>query len=132
MSETETIEVRSRTQKIIVNSDRTVDVQTKAQSIKVTGAGATGPPGADGADGQDGEPGPPGADGGDGGGGSSDYTFDAPSYTWTLTHNLGLYPVVTVIDNGGNVVISDVVYVSNNEIIISFEFLMTGKVFLAY
>lgn len=51
--------------------------------------------------------------------------------TWTITHNLGYYPSVTVVDNGDNVVIGDVSYVSVNQVSVSFSASFGGKAYLS-
>lgn len=53
------------------------------------------------------------------------------SSTWTITHNLGYYPSVTVVDNGNNVVIGDVSYVSVNQVSVSFSASFGGKAYLS-
>lgn len=72
--------------------------------------------------------------GGDGGGvGSTSaftYTQGSASDEWTIQHNLGKYPSVTIVDSGGNVVVGDVQYLSTNEISISFAGAFSGKAYL--
>lgn len=51
--------------------------------------------------------------------------------TWTITHNLGYYPSVTVVDNGDNVVIGDVSYISANQVSVSFSASFGGKAYLS-
>lgn len=51
--------------------------------------------------------------------------------TWIITHNLGYYPSVTVVDNGDNVVIGDVSYISANQISVSFSASFGGKAYLS-
>lgn len=51
--------------------------------------------------------------------------------TWSITHNLGYYPSVTVVDNGDNVVIGDVSYISVNQVSISFSASFGGKAYLS-
>lgn len=58
------------------------------------------------------------------------YTQGAASENWTVKHNLGTYPSVTIIDSGGNVVVGDVKYISSNEISISFAGAFSGKAYL--
>lgn len=64
--------------------------------------------------------------------GTSTYTHNqaGASATWTITHNLGLHPSVTVVDSAGNVVIGNVVYSSENQIVISFSAAFAGKAYL--
>lgn len=77
-------------------------------------AGATGPTGATGETGVTGEQGIPGV--------SETYTFDQniASSTWTITHDLGAFLPVTVIDSSGQTVEGDVEYVDINTVILSF------------
>ena len=52
------------------------------------------------------------------------------SDTWTITHNLGKYPSVTVVDSGGTVVIGDVQYIDVNTIVITFVGVFSGAAYL--
>lgn len=54
-----------------------------------------------------------------------------PSNVWTITHSLGFYPSVSVIDYGGNTVVGDVSYISENQISISFSASFGGKAYLS-
>jgi hypothetical protein len=51
--------------------------------------------------------------------------------TWTITHNLGKYPGVMIVDTGGNVVIGEVRYVSLNQLVITFSAAFSGKAYLS-
>jgi hypothetical protein len=83
-----------------------------------------------GAKGDKGDTGPPGTGGGGGGGVNFEYTQGSPSATWSITHNLGVHPSVTVVDTGGTVVEPDVHYDSLNAITVSFGSATSGKAFL--
>lgn len=65
-------------------------------------------------------------------GGTPAYTYaqGTASDEWTIQHNLGRYPSVTIVDSGGNVVVGDVQYLSMNEISISFAGAFSGKAYL--
>ncbi len=71
---------------------------------------------------------------GGGGGGSTHQaiTFSSPNTTWTINHNLGLYPSVTTVDSSGDVIIGEVSYTNNNTIVITFSEAVSGKAFLNY
>jgi hypothetical protein len=56
--------------------------------------------------------------------------FDSPLSVWVITHNLGLFPSVTVVDSGNTVVVGDVVYVNTNTIEITFNSAFSGCAFL--
>lgn len=64
-------------------------------------------------------------------GGSYTHNQGTSSSTWTINHNLGYYPSVTVVDNGDNVVIGDVSYTSVNQVSISFSASFGGKAYLS-
>jgi len=51
--------------------------------------------------------------------------------TWTITHNLGFFPAVSIVDSGGNYVIGDVNYVSQNVVSVSFNASFGGKAYLS-
>ena len=54
----------------------------------------------------------------------------SPSNTWSIIHNLGKYPSVTVVDSGGTVVDGNVNYINDNTIEIEFSFSFSGKAYL--
>lgn len=49
---------------------------------------------------------------------------------WIITHNLGKYPSVTVVDSNNNVVVGDVLYNSDDQITVTFTAIFSGKAFL--
>ena len=51
--------------------------------------------------------------------------------TWTITHNLGFFPAVSVVDSGGSVVEGDVSYISVNQVSIAFSSSFGGKAYLS-
>jgi len=60
------------------------------------------------------------------------FTFcqDAPLKIWTITHNLGLFPSVTVVDSGNSVVVGDIDYKNSNVITLTFNSAFSGCAFL--
>ena len=48
----------------------------------------------------------------------SNYTHNqiTPLSTWNIIHNLNRYPNVTIVDSAGNLVITDIKYISENEV----------------
>lgn len=54
-----------------------------------------------------------------------------PSNTWTINHNLGFYPGITVVDSSGNVVEGSYTYQDANTIIINFSGAFSGKAYLS-
>ena len=56
--------------------------------------------------------------------------FENASSIWTVTHNLGSYPSVTVVDSGNTVVVGNVDYKSTQQLVITFNASFSGCVFL--
>jgi len=64
--------------------------------------------------------------------GSTTFEFDqgVPATTWDITHNLGKFPSITVIDTGNTVVFGEYDYVSNIRVILTFSAAFAGKAYL--
>ena len=58
------------------------------------------------------------------------HTQTTASSQWTVTHNLGKFPSVTIVDSANMKVIGDIQYVSNNQVIIRFSEAFSGKAFI--
>lgn len=58
------------------------------------------------------------------------HTQSTPSATWTITHNLGKRPSVTIVDSGGNEWKTAVEHVSNNQTIVRFTAPFSGFAYL--
>jgi hypothetical protein len=56
--------------------------------------------------------------------------FDVASSSWTVTHNLGKFPSVTVVDSTNTIVVGDTVYTDSNTINLTFQTAFRGCVFL--
>lgn len=54
----------------------------------------------------------------------------AASDLWVVTHNLGMYPNVTVVDSTKTPIIGEVTYVSENQLVIRFNTKVSGTVYL--
>jgi hypothetical protein len=54
-----------------------------------------------------------------------------PSDTWTINHNLGFFPNVSVVDSAGTVVEGDTAWPNSGTIIVSFESAFSGKAYLS-
>jgi hypothetical protein len=67
-----------------------------------------------------------------GGGGDLNYVHNqvAASALWTVTHNLGKFPAVSVVDTGGNELIADVTYITLNQVTVGFGAPTSGKVYV--
>lgn len=55
---------------------------------------------------------------------------DVASSTWTINHNLGRYPQVTVVDSAGSVVVGDVSYPDINTVVAKFGGGFAGRAYL--
>lgn len=76
--------------------------------------------------------GPTGPAGSGGGSGDLNFTHEQVSAaaTWTITHNLGKMPSVTVIDSGGSGIVGSVTYPSVNQLVIEFSAPFAGFAYL--
>ena len=64
----------------------------------------------------------------------SDLTFvfnqAAPATTWNITHNLGKFPSITVVDTGNTAVNGQYDYIDDNNIVLTFTAPFAGKAYL--
>lgn len=60
------------------------------------------------------------------------YVFcqDAPLAQWNITHNLGKFPSVTVVDSGNSVVVGSVQYTNSNVLVLTFGSAFNGCAYL--
>lgn len=74
--------------------------------------------------------GPAGADGAD----AFDLTYHhiqaVPTATWVITHNMGKYPSILVIDSGGSEVVGSIIYNSINQLTLTFSGGFSGDAYL--
>jgi len=68
---------------------------------------------------------------GGGGGGDANYVFSQASAAnpWLVTHNLGKYPAVSVVDSGNNEIVPDVMYVDVNTLTLTFAAATSGTAY---
>jgi|TARA_R110000744_G_scaffold226176_1_gene344556 hypothetical protein len=52
------------------------------------------------------------------------------STTWSITHNLGKFPSVTVVDSANSVVVGEVQMIDINQITVTFSAAFSGKAYL--
>lgn len=76
-------------------------------------------------------PGPQGPQGPPGGGAGATYTHiqSVPAAVWTVAHNLGRYPSITVVDNLGGQLYPDVRYVDADIAQITHSVPLTGRAY---
>jgi hypothetical protein len=80
--------------------------------------------------GPQGPAGPTGATGADGSGSANTTVVHdqaSANATWTMTHNLGRYPAIDIIDSAGNHVIGDIKHNSVNQAVATFDNAFAGK-----
>ena len=65
-------------------------------------------------------------------GGDKHFTHNQTSAlaSWTITHNLGKFPSVTVVDSAKTVVVGEIEMININEIEITFSAGFSGKAYL--
>lgn len=100
-------------------------VSHEASNVFAMAAGEQGPAGAKGDKGDKGDQGLPGLSGA-----SYMHTQAIPQSVWAISHNLGRYPSVTVVDSAGSVVVGNIEYVSNNSIVLTFSAAFGGSAYL--
>lgn len=141
MSVTVDVIVATADVNVALPPESVVDVAPVTATIEVDAPGLPGLPGAPGSDGADGADGasayevavangfvgtesewldslvgPSGADGS-----SFHWHQSTPSDTWTVVHNLGIFPGgISVVDSGGNLQEPHVEYIDNNTIELTF------------
>ena len=60
------------------------------------------------------------------------YVFiqSTPSATWAITHNLGKFPSVSVVDSANTVVYGDINYINENSLTVTFSAAFGGKAYM--
>ena len=58
------------------------------------------------------------------------FTQGTPSATWTITHNLGKFPSVSVVDSANTQVYGNVDYINDNSLTLTFTSAFSGKAYL--
>ena len=53
------------------------------------------------------------------------------SNSWQITHNLGFYPNVTVVDSAGTIYEGEIAYTNTNSLTVSFSASFSGKAYLS-
>lgn len=102
-----------------------VAITSVEEQVAVVAVGHQGPPGAPGPKGERGERGLPGVSGA-----SFVHEQQVPAEEWPITHNLGRFPSVTVVDSAGSVVIGEVQYLTSESVKLVFSVPFSGKAYL--
>lgn len=96
---------------------------TSASTVVDVNAATTGPQGPAGPAGANGAPGASG--------GFFTFTQASPASTWTITHNLGYRPNISVVDSAGSQVEGETVWTSTNSLTITFSGAFSGVAYLS-
>lgn len=59
------------------------------------------------------------------------FTQSQAASVWTVQHNLGRFPTVTVVDSAGNLGFGSVVYIDSNNLVINFGNAFAGDAYLS-
>lgn len=64
-------------------------------------------------------------------GADKNYIFKqmTPADTWTIVHNLGKFPSITVVDSAGTVVVGEIILQTTEQAVISFNGAFSGKAY---
>ena len=67
-----------------------------------------------------------------GGTGDANYVFNqlSPAAVWTVAHNLGKWPAVTIVDDNDELIYADVEFVDNDSLTITFSTAVAGRAFI--
>jgi hypothetical protein len=98
-----------KTTVVVASTGQVITVETRAP--RMVSVGVQGPPGINGDS-------------------LSDFnqTFLSPLLQWTINHNLGREPLVSVKTVGGMEVLGDVIHISPNQLLVNFAEPMAGRV----
>ena len=58
------------------------------------------------------------------------HTQESPSATWTIDHALSKRASVSVVDSAGTLIICDVSYTSDNQLVLTFDAATSGQAYL--
>ena len=58
------------------------------------------------------------------------FTQSTAADTWNITHNLGKFPSVSVVDSGNTIVYGNIDYIDNNSLTITFSAAFGGKAYM--
>ena len=111
---TVTIPISGETVVAVRSPDLANVVVPGPETVVVRAVGVMGPPGADGAV-----------------GGAYEHLQAIPSDTWTVSHGLGYWPNVAIVDTLGRQVQGEVSYPDLNTVVISFTAAFSGRAFLS-
>jgi hypothetical protein len=123
---TEIIITPSPAIEVTVTPATTTTTSPSTVSVFTGTPGPTGPVGPAGSTGATGPAGPAGPSGS-----AYVHTQNTVSSTWSITHNLGIYPNVTTTDITGFVIEGETTYPTVNTVTVTFSIASTGFAYLS-
>lgn len=114
---------------IIEQAVSIVEIEPQNYEVSISAVGERGP--ASTIAGPQGPPGPAGPPGSAGSGASQVFIQNSPLSQWTITHTLGYYPAVTIVDSGGTRVHGDLQYLDVTTIRATFSSAFSGVAYLS-
>lgn len=112
-----TVTVNDQAVEVVENGDQ-VTIEVTEQSVEILEHPSTiqGPIGPVGPSGE----------------GDLNYTHNqtSPSTEWTINHNLGKFPSVSIADSSGNLWQTEVDYIDQNSLVVRFSAAFSGKAYL--
>lgn len=120
------VSIPNRSLKVEIQSSEGIQIIKNVVPIFITAtaAGVKGEKGDKGDKGDTGDPGPAGGDL------AYIHTQSVAAASWPITHNLGKYPSVSVVDTGDSVIIPDVQYIDLNQVSVLFGSATSGRAYL--
>jgi hypothetical protein len=107
----------------VIKEINQVDINKQVNSVVVSSTGVQGPKG---------ETGAAGANGTNGiNGGNFTFEQQTPSASWSITHNLGYRPAVTVQDYGKIILEGELNHITANNLTIKFSEAISGYAYLS-
>jgi hypothetical protein len=109
---------------VVIEQPTEVKVVATPTQVKLAAEGPRGIRGLTGPIGPQGLQGPPGLTD------TFVHNQTTPLVTWDIVHNMGLFPSVVVVDSAGTVVLGDIEYISDSELILTFAAPFGGTAYL--
>lgn len=126
------VEVTRKSNKTVIVGGAATTQTLEIHDPGVAGpVGPVGPIGPQGIQGIQGIQGPTGPQGEPSGPVYYSHTQYSASDTWTITHNLGYYPNVTVMDSAGTIVEGSIGYPNVNTVVLTFSAAFAGNAHLS-
>lgn len=126
-----TVTQKKNVSTVVAPSEQVLEVHDPGVSGPQGVAGPQGPTGATGPAGPQGAQGPQGPQGDPSGPVSYTHTQYSSSDTWSITHNLGYKPNVTVADSAGTIIEGEISYPTSSTIVLSFSSAFAGTAYLS-